>query len=330
MRSLKILIPLLIALGIVLYIYVETSSPTAVYPESNVSVAPTGTALLSPLPLDHGAASGAFSASSPIASPTWPAAVSATQAITNVAGDLMITQTETLEQTPVWRYEVVERYPHDPAAFTQGLVWLDNIFYEGTGLYGRSSLRQVERETGAVIKQVNLPEQYFGEGITILGDQLYQLTWKSHVGFIYDKNSFEKLSEFNYPTEGWGITHDGERLIMSDGSATLYMWDPETLAEVGQIQVTDQGQPVVRLNELEYIDGQIYANVWQTDYIAIIDPATGNVNGWLDLSGILTPAERTGGEDVLNGIAYNAANETLYVTGKLWPILFEIRPVAPQ
>ncbi|MEZ4662484.1 MAG: glutaminyl-peptide cyclotransferase [Caldilineaceae bacterium] len=323
----KILAPLVVALGVLLYIYVESTAPIAPVFNPEQQTLPTETALSSPLNI----IAETTSANSPLASPSTP---TTTQPITDSALSIAVesspTLTVDLAQTPIWGYEVVQSYPHDPAAFTQGLIWLDDIFYEGTGLRGRSSLRQVDRVTGTVLKQIDLPEQYFGEGVTILGDKLYQLTWQSHVGFVYDKNTFEQLAEFNYPTEGWGITHDGQDLIMSDGTSTLYIWDPETLQELGQIHVTDQGQPVVRLNELEYINGQIYANIWQTDRIAVIDPATGNVTAWLDLAGILTPADRTGGEDVLNGIAYNAENDTLYITGKLWPKLFEIRTVVPK
>lgn len=225
---------------------------------------------------------------------------------------------------PIYGYHVVNTYPHDPEAFTQGLIWQDGIFYEGTGLRGQSTVRKVDPESGEVLQRVELPDEYFGEGITILGDKLYQLTWQSQTGFIYDAESLELLDEFSYPTEGWGITHDGERLIMSDGSNTLYFWDPETLETVGQISVTYQGNAVSRLNELEYIDGSIYANVWQTDQIVIIDPDTGDVTGVIDLTWLLSDDVRTGGEDVLNGIAYDAENERLFVTGKLWPQLFEI------
>lgn len=225
---------------------------------------------------------------------------------------------------PIYGYQVLNAYPHDPQAFTQGLIWQNGIFYEGTGLRGRSTLRKVDPQSGEVLQSVALAEQYFGEGITIFGDKLYQLTWQSGTGFIYDAESLELLDEFTYPTEGWGITHDGEQLIMSDGSNTLYFWDPETLETMGQIDVTYEGQPVNRLNELEYIDGSIYANVWQTDQIVIIDPASGALTGVIDLTGLLPTAVRTGNEDVLNGIAYDAETERLFVTGKLWPQLFEI------
>jgi glutaminyl-peptide cyclotransferase len=224
-----------------------------------------------------------------------------------------------------YTYEILNRYPHDPAAFTQGLIYLDGVLYEGTGLNGRSSIRRVELESGQVLQQRDLPAEYFGEGIVAWGDRLYQLTWQSQIGFIYDLESFELLGEFRYPGEGWGLTHNGKQLIMSDGSAVLRFWDPETLAENGRLPVYDENGPVVRLNELEYVNGEIWANVWQTDRIARIDPQTGRVTGWIDLSGLLDPAGLNQPVDVLNGIAYDAAQDRLFVTGKLWPELFEIR-----
>lgn len=233
--------------------------------------------------------------------------------------------------TKLYTFEAVNTYSHDPDAFTQGLIWEgDGILLEGTGLNARSSLRRVELETGSVQQLISLPDQYFGEGITTFDDKLYQLTWRSNIGFVYTQESFELLGAFEYPTEGWGITHDGEKLIMSDGTSTLYFWDPETLAEIGRINITAQGQPVVKLNELEYIKGQVFANIWQTDYIAIIDPVTGNVDAWLNLAGLLKPEDRQGTEDILNGIAYDAANDRLFVTGKLWPKLFEIRLIEQE
>ena len=229
--------------------------------------------------------------------------------------------------TPVYTYTIIHTYPHDPGAFTQGLIYQNDILYEGTGLWGRSSLRKVELETGNVLQILALSNQFFGEGITIFDDRIIQLTWQSRTGFVYD-DDFDLLQTFNYPTEGWGITHDGTQLIMSDGTSTLYFWDPETFTETNRIEVYDENGPVVRLNELEYIQGEVYANVWQTDRIARIDPQTGQVVGWINLEGLLT-LEGTNQPpvDVLNGIAYDAAGDRLFVTGKLWPKLFEIELV---
>lgn len=225
---------------------------------------------------------------------------------------------------PVYTYRVVNSYPHDREAFTQGLVFEDGVLYESTGLTGHSSLRRVNLETGDVMDIRELPEQLFGEGITIYQNKIVQLTWRANIGYVYDRDSFHLLQTFDYPTEGWGITHDGERLIMSDGTSTLHLLDPETYEEIGQIDTLDRGSPVVRLNELEYIRGYIYSNIWQTDNIVIIDPSTGEVVGWIDLHGLLSEEDRQQKVDVLNGIAYDPENDRLFVTGKLWPRLFEI------
>jgi glutamine cyclotransferase len=238
--------------------------------------------------------------------------------------------TEAIAEIPRYGYQVINTYPHDPTAFTQGLIYQDDIFYEGTGLVGQSTLRKVDPETGEVQQRYDLSHDFFGEGITIFGDKLYQLTWQSHVGFVYDKDSFELLQTFSYPTEGWGLTHDGERLIMSDGTANLYFWDPETLQEIDRVEVRDQqGQPITQLNELEYIEGEVYANVWRTDQIVRINPDTGQVLGWITLSGLLSTADLAQPVDVLNGIAYDAETERLFITGKWWPKLFEIE-LTPQ
>lgn len=226
----------------------------------------------------------------------------------------------------VYDYEVVASYPHDPEAFTQGLQFVDGVLYEGTGLLGVSSLRRVDLETGEVEQQIDLTDQYFGEGITVIDDRIYQLTWQSNVAFLYDRDDFALLEEFSYPTEGWGLTFDGEELIMSDGSPTLVRREPETFEEVGRIEVHDGNDPVNMLNELEYIDGAVWANIWQTDEIIIVDPATGQVTAWVDLSGLL-PSEAQDDADVLNGIAYDEENERIFVTGKFWPTLFEIELV---
>ncbi len=231
-------------------------------------------------------------------------------------------------ETPVYGYRVIAVYPHDSNAFTQGLVYYHGNFYEGAGLRGRSSLRRVDLETGQVLQYRALPDAYFGEGVTLYDDRLYQLTWQSHVGFIYDRASFDFLSSFKYPTEGWGLTHNGRELIMSDGTPTLHFLDPDTLQELRQVSVRDEKGPVWQLNELEYIDGEVYANVWQTDRIARIDPETGRVKAWIDLSGLLPPEDRPGA-NVLNGIAWDDAGDRLFVTGKLWPKLFQIELTPP-
>jgi len=221
-----------------------------------------------------------------------------------------------------YSYDIVNVYPHDENAFTQGLVFEDGILYESTGLYGQSTLRRAELDTGMVIQLYALPDQFFGEGITVLDDKIIQLTWQSNRGFVYDKHSFDLLQEFSYPTEGWGITHDGSSLIMSDGTATLYFLNPETFEKVSQIEVYDVG-PVTELNELEFINGEVYANIWKEDKIAIINPQSGQVTGWIDLEGI-QDLENLIGNDVLNGIAYDAEEDRLFVTGKRWSQLFEI------
>jgi len=225
---------------------------------------------------------------------------------------------------PVYTYKVVNTYPHDRSAFTEGLVFEDGVLYEGTGLHGYSTLHRVKLETGEILQICELPPQFFGEGVTIYGNKIIQLTWQSHIGFVYDKYSFKLLQEFNYPDEGWGITHDGKHLIMSDGTSTLHFLDPETFDEISQIEVYANDIPVTRINELEYIQGEIYANIWQTGHIARIDPLTGQVVGWIDLKGILSPEDDSETVDVLNGIAYDAKNDRLFVTGKFWPKLFEI------
>jgi len=226
---------------------------------------------------------------------------------------------------PEYTYEIVHTYPHDSSAYTQGLVFHDGFLYEGTGLEGRSSIRKVKLETGEVLQKRDIPPEYFGEGIILWKDRLIEITWKGEKGFIYDLATFAPRGQFEYPGEGWGLTDDGKRIIMSDGTAELRFWDPESLKELGRIAVTDEGRPVPQLNELEWVKGEIYSNVYTTDRIARINPSTGKVVGWIDLTGILGPADRTGETDVLNGIAYDAARDRLFVTGKLWPKLFEIR-----
>jgi glutamine cyclotransferase len=232
------------------------------------------------------------------------------------------------DSVPNYGYEVVRTYPHDALAFTQGLFFLDGHLYESTGLEGRSSVRKVRLDDGAVIQKHDLPRQYFGEGIVAWKDRIIGLTYRSQTGFVYDLATFKPLRQFKYRGEGWGLTHDGKRLIMSDGTAELRFWDPETLQETGRLKVTHRGQPVASLNELEWVKGEIFANVWQTDLIARIDPRSGHVTGWIDLTGLLPASDRIQGyTDVLNGIAYDAAGDRLFVTGKRWPKLFEIRIV---
>jgi glutamine cyclotransferase len=221
-------------------------------------------------------------------------------------------------------YEVVKVYPHDQNAFTQGLVIEKGVLYESTGLYGNSTLRRVDLETGNVLQSYALPPEFFGEGITIFGDRIIQLTWQNQIGFVYDKHSFEKLQEFSYSTEGWGITNDGTQLIMSDGTANLYFLDPETFQKVGQVEVRDGNASVSKLNELEYINGEVYANTLGEEKIVIINLHTGQVTAWIDLTGIYTP-ESSDPSNVLNGIAYDAEGDRLFVTGKRWSQLFEIK-----
>ena len=229
--------------------------------------------------------------------------------------------------TPTFGFEVVQSWPHDRQAFTQGLVYRDGRLYEGTGMYGESSIRQVDLQTGGVLRRRNLAQQYFGEGIALFGGKLYQLTWRSQLGFIYDAATFELVGQFSYTGEGWGLTEDGSSLILSDGTSTLRFLDPTTFAVRRSVKVTDSGREISQLNELEYVNGEVYANVWRSDLIARIDPATGNVKGWIDLTGLLPEGARTGDEDVLNGIAYDAAQDRLLVTGKRWSKLFQIRAV---
>ena len=221
-------------------------------------------------------------------------------------------------------FDVVNRYPHDPEAFTQGLIYRDGFLFESTGLNGRSSLRKVRLETGEVVQRQDVDKQYFAEGLADWRDRLIQLTWESNVGFVYDLATFKQVATFKYPGEGWGLTHDDRRLIMSDGTSTLRFLDPTTFADVRQLAVRDGGLMVDDLNELEFVKGSIYANVWFVDSIAIIAPDSGTVTGWIDLRGLL-PDREARGADVLNGIAYDAQGDRLFVTGKLWPTVFEIR-----
>ena len=224
-----------------------------------------------------------------------------------------------------YSYEIINTFPHDQEAFTQGLAFENGVLYEGTGRYGRSELRKIELETGNVLQTRKLPDEFFGEGITVYGGNIIQLTFLSNIGFVYSKDTFELLREFNYPTTGWGVTHNGKQLIMSDGTLKLYFLDTETFEQIRQIEMYDRGVSVWGLNELEYVEGQIYANVWPTERIARIAPETGQVLGWIDMKGLLTQQDYSRPVDVLNGIAYDKKNDRLFVTGKFWPKLFEIK-----
>jgi glutamine cyclotransferase len=225
-------------------------------------------------------------------------------------------------------FRVVASYPHDPQAFTQGLIYVNQQLYEGTGEKGRSTLRKVDLQTGRVQAQVPLTDDYFGEGITILGNRLYQLTWKNRLGIVYDADTLQPLTTFRYDGEGWGLTTDGQHLILSDGTAVLRFLDPKTFEVARRLTVRTRTGPVKQLNELEYVEGEILANLWYQDRIARIDPHTGDVRGWIDLS-TLYPAAQRGREDVLNGIAYDAEGKRLFVTGKHWPRLYHIE-IVPQ
>ena len=232
--------------------------------------------------------------------------------------------------TPVYGYRVVHVYPHDTSAYTEGLFYKDGYLYESTGEAGESTVRKVELETGKVLQRHDVPDAYFGEGIVDWNHELIQLTWKSELGFVYDLASFKQQRTFRYPGEGWALTRDSKHLYMSDGSPVLRILDPDTLTATGSIMVTDNGEPVTNLNELEWVKGEIYANVWMTNRIARIDPATGHVIGWIDLSGLLDVSRLPDpGNDVLNGIAYDEQHDRLFVTGKRWPKLFEITLVKP-
>jgi glutamine cyclotransferase len=230
-------------------------------------------------------------------------------------------------ETPVLGYRVVNTYPHNKDSFTQGLVFDKGVLYESTGLNGRSAVKIVDLKTGKPLKSHRLPDKYFGEGIAIVENKIIQLTWRSKTGFVYDRETLKLLKTFNYQTQGWGITYDGKYLIMSDGSAILYFMDPNTFKVLGTLEVYGDSGKVSNLNELEYIDGEIYANIWGTEKIARINPKTGRVTAWIDLSRLLSDQDKKGRIDVLNGVAYNPENGNLFVTGKLWPKLFEIEIV---
>ncbi|HEY8470848.1 MAG TPA: glutaminyl-peptide cyclotransferase [Longimicrobiales bacterium] len=226
---------------------------------------------------------------------------------------------------PATGYEVIARFPHDTSAYTQGLLYHDGVLYESTGRYGLSELRRVEVETGRVLQRVRLPSDRFGEGLALLDGRLFQLTWESGVGYVYDLETLALLDSFHYSGEGWGLTTDGKSLIMSDGSDTLRFLDPHTFETVRTVAVHDNGSPLEEINELEYVGGVIYANIYRSDWIVRIDPESGRVLGWTNMRGLLPERERTPNTDVLNGIAYDSAGDRLFVTGKLWPALFHVR-----
>ena len=221
-------------------------------------------------------------------------------------------------------FRIVQSYPHDPRAFTEGLVYVDGVLYESTGIKGHSTLRVIDPKTGIITRHIDVPDTYFGEGITVWQNQLIQLTWQDHIGFVYDRSSLRLLQTFHITGERWGLTQDGRSLIMSDGTPTLHFLDPHTFRETRRLQVTENGTPVQKVNELEYIHGEIFANIWFSDRIIRISPQTGKVLGWLDLSTLLPASERTDSNAVLNGIAYDAKTNHLFLTGKLWPRIFEI------
>jgi len=230
-------------------------------------------------------------------------------------------------QAPTYGYQVLNTYPHDRTAFTQGLEYRAGFLYEGTGLNGQSSLRKEKLETGEVLQKAGLDAQYFGEGITVINQQIIELTWRSEIGFVYDQATFRRLRSINYPGEGWGLANDGQQIYMSDGTAQIRIWDGITLQEKRRINVHDGTKPVTYLNELEYVQGEIYANVWQTDRIVRISPADGRVLSWVDLAGLMAAADHLENGAVLNGIAYDVLGDRLFVTGKLWPKLFQIKIV---
>lgn len=230
--------------------------------------------------------------------------------------------------TPVYGYRIVHVYPHDPNAFTEGLEYRGGFLYEGTGLNGRSNLRKVELRSGKVLQEIHIDSQYFGEGITVFGQRIVELTLRAEKGFVYDRSTFRQIGAFNYSGEGWGLTNDGRQIFMSDGTAEIRCWNPETLRETRRFTVHDGKSSVDQLNELEFVRGEIFANVWLTDKIVRISPLDGHVTGWIDLTGLFPESDRvSSGADVLEGIAWDSAGDRLFVTGKLWPKLFEIQLV---
>jgi len=251
--------------------------------------------------------------------------VVATVVLSGLAVYVVVNQLTATQSSPThYTYRILNTYPHDTGAFTEGLVFRDGELFESTGLVGASSLRRVDLQSGNVLQQHNLSGGLYGEGLAAVDDTLVQLTWRNHVGFVYDKQTFDLLANFSLATEGWGLTYDGASLILSDGSSTLYFLDPASYEVTGQVTVKDGDVEISKINELEYIAGDVYANIWQSTNLAIIDPETGQVKGWVYLGGLHQP---TGLDDVLNGIAYNAEAGGLFVTGKNWPSLYQIELV---
>lgn len=232
--------------------------------------------------------------------------------------------------TPVSTYKVVAEFPHSTGNYTEGFFYRDGLFYEGTGIEGSSAVLVIDPATGKVLQRRDLPPQFFGEGIVDWGHLIYEWTWHSHVCFVYDRFSLRPIRQFTYSGEGWGMTRNAREIITSDGTSTLRFRDPETFKETHHIVVKDRNTPVEQLNELEYIKGEIYANIWQSDRIARISPRDGHVIGWIDLTGLMPASRRVNEESVLNGIAYDAQHDRLFVTGKQWPSVFEIKVVATQ
>lgn len=229
---------------------------------------------------------------------------------------------------PEYQVRVVRSYPHDRQAFTQGFEYHDGKFYEGTGLEGRSSVRLEDLASGRVLRHADIPKPFFGEGITVLEGRIVELTWLSHVGFTYRQSDFQRTGEFQYPGEGWGLANDGKHIYFSDGTSSIRILNPSSLKETRRITVHDGKQEITMLNELEWIRGELWANIWQTNRIARISPADGKILGWIDASGLLTPEDSTAQPvDVLNGIAYDAVHNRIFLTGKLWPKIFEVRVV---
>jgi glutaminyl-peptide cyclotransferase len=256
-------------------------------------------------------------------------AISSLPAIAQSSARAPEPRTRKIPGAPLYTFKVIHTFPHDQNAFTQGLVFHDGFLYEGTGLNGRSSLRKVRLETGEVLQKSDLPREYFGEGIAIVKNEIFQLTWQSKIGFVFDRNDFHFIRQFSYKGEGWGLAANAGELFMSDGTSEIRVMDPATFTEKRRFTVRDGNKSIDQLNELEFVEGQLFANIWNSDRIALISPQTGKVLGWIDLAGILSPIYRREAGAVLNGIAYDSAHKRLFVTGKLWPSIFEIR-LAPK